>query len=159
MTRDEILSVLHDLLRAGRSVILKISEISSSEAITRTIEVAEKFLLEKPSRENYLKFQSAVEDPNDFAVIDVSILKWENMGMLAVIDNANAVFEEFQSQYNLKRMVEAMKPLTEVQNYLMRHYGMGGTNLSQVVATWQGDPEVKVLKQQLNLVMRKLNSE
>ena len=41
----------------------------------------------------------------------------------------------------------------------MRHYGMGGTNLSQVVAAWQGDPEVKMLKQQLNLVMRELNSE
>ena len=159
MTRDEIISVLYDLLRAGKSVILKINEISSSEEITRTIEVAEKFLLEKPSRENYLKFQSAVEDPNDFAIIDASISNWKNMGMLAIIDNPNGVFEEFQSQYNLKRMVEAMKPLTEVQNYLMRHYGMGGTNLSQVVAAWQGDPEVKMLKQQLNLVMRELNSE
>ena len=159
LTRDEIISVLYDLLRAGKSVILKINEISSSEEITRTIEVAEKFLLEKPSRENYLKFQSAVEDPNDFAIIDASISNWKNMGMLAIIDNPNGVFEEFQSQYNLKRMVEAMKPLTEVQNYLMRHYGMGGTNLSQVVAAWQGDPEVKMLKQQLNLVMRELNSE
>ena len=88
-----------------------------------------------------------------------AISNWKNMGMLAIIDNPNGVFEEFQSQYNLKRMVEAMKPLTEVQNYLMRHYGMGGTNLSQVVAAWQGDPEVKMLKQQLNLVMRELNSE
>ena len=112
MTRDEIISVLYDLLRAEKSsVILKINEISSSEEITRTIEVAEKFLLEKPSRENYLKFQSAVEDPNDFAIIDASISNWKNMGMLAIIDNPGGVFEEFQSQYNLKRMVEAMKPL------------------------------------------------
>jgi len=38
-----------------------------------------------------------------------------------------------------------MKPLTEVQNHLMRNYGMGGTNLSQEVAKWQKDPEINVL--------------
>ena len=52
--------MLYDLLRASKSVILKINEISSSEEITRTIEVAEVSIRET-FKENYLKFQSAVE--------------------------------------------------------------------------------------------------
>jgi hypothetical protein len=157
LSRDEVIFVLDELLRAGKTVLLKINEISNSEDITRTIELAELFLLKNPSKQNYLKFQSAVEDPLDFAFIDDAIIEWKNRNTIAVIVDSDVVFEEFQNQYNLKFMVEVMKPLTEVQNHLMKHYGMGGTNLSQEVSKWQNDPEIKILKKQLNIVMRKLN--
>ena len=157
LTRDEVVFVLDELLRAGKTVLLKIEEISNSEDISRTIELAETFLLKNPSRQNYLKFQSAVDDPIDFEFINDAILEWKDMDTIAIIEDNDIVFEEFQNQYNLKFMVEVMKPLTEVQNHLMRNYGMGGTNLSQEVAKWQKDPEIKILKQELNGVMNKLN--
>ena len=114
--------------------------------------------MESPSRQNYLRFQSAVNDPLDFEFIDDAIVEWKDRNTVAVIHGAETVFEEFQSRYNLNFMLEVMKPLTEVQNHLMRHYGMGGTNLSQEVAKWQNDPEINILKEDLNDVMKVLGN-
>lgn len=148
MSQVELLQIMQEMLTASQKVATSVAKLkrTGDEVID-----AHHTFLEQQSMESFYAWRDLCSQ-GEFEAVENAASFEKGNGTQRVIVPAT-ILKQWKDGYLVRAMLNMMSPLTKLQEANMCKYGIGATHFQNLVSKFSDDPEVSVIKAQLENIM------